>query len=122
MEVGDVIEVVQSIHRGLLKKWTDSQPAGDTGSTDAKAAEPPAYTKMLNLALFSHGESWGVGLNLDNDFSGGLHNKKTHGVNPPNIEAFVRGLSDAVVKGVRVELFACSIGHDETSSDCTALI
>lgn len=118
VEVGDVIEVVQSIHRGLLKKWTDTQPTSAAAGSDPKAAEPPAYTKVLNLALFSHGESWGVGLNAKNDFSGGgLHNNKTNGVNPPNIEAFVRGLSDAVVKGVRVELFACSTGHDTGRSD-----
>lgn len=117
-EVGDVIEVVQSIHRGLVKKWTDSQATGAAGDKPATAAEPPDYTKVLNLALFSHGESWGVGLNSNNDFSGGgLHNNTTHGVNPANIEAFVRGLSDAVVKGVRVELFACSTGHDTTRSD-----
>jgi hypothetical protein len=122
-EVGDVIEVVQSIHRGLLQKWTASQPPGAGGNAGAaegatQAATPPDYTKVLNLALFCHGESWGMGLNAKNDFSGGgLHNKTTHGVNPSNVEAFVRGLSDAVVKGVRVELFACSTGHDETRSD-----
>jgi hypothetical protein len=120
-EVGDVIEVVQSIHRGLLQKWTASQPpggGGDAAGATTQAAVPPDYTKVLNLALFCHGESWGMGLNAKNDFSGGgLHNKTTRGVNPSNVESFVRGLSDAVVKSVRVELFACSTGHDETRSD-----
>jgi hypothetical protein len=122
-EVGDVIEVVQSIHRGLLQKWTASQPASAGGGAGAagdttQAAAPPDYTKVLNLALFCHGETWGVGLNAKNDFSGGgLHNKTTHGVNPANVEAFVRGLSDAVVKGVRVELFACSTGRDDNRTE-----
>ncbi|HEY0991208.1 MAG TPA: hypothetical protein VGD80_29345 [Kofleriaceae bacterium] len=115
-EVGDVIEVVQSIHRGLVAKWTAAQPA-TTGS--APAAEPPEYTKVKNLALFSHGESWGVGMNSGNEFSaGGLHNT-TRGLNPPNVEAFVRGLSDAVVKSVRVELFACYTGADSGRSEYT---
>jgi uncharacterized protein DUF4157 len=117
-EVGDVVEVVQSIHRGLVQKWTASQPASAAGAAATTPAEPPEYTRVLNLALFCHGESWGMGLNAKNDFSGGgLHNNKTHGVNPPNVEAFVRGLSDAVVKGVRVELFACSTGHDTGRTD-----
>jgi hypothetical protein len=119
-EVGDVIEVVQSIHRGLLQKWTASQPAsagGGAAGGAAQAAAPPEYTKVQNLALFSHGESWGMGLNAKNDFNGGgLHNNQL-GLNRPNVEAFVRGLSEAVVKGVRVELFACSTGHDATRND-----
>jgi hypothetical protein len=76
---------------------------------------------VLNLALFCHGETWGMGLNAKNDFSGGgLHNdtrKKGGGVNPANVEAFVRGLSDAVVKGIRVELFACSTGRDDDRTE-----
>ena len=116
-EVGDVIEVVQSIHRGLVAKWTAAQPGAASGT--APAAEPPDFTKVKNLALFSHGESWGVGMNSGNDFSGGgLHNT-TRGLNPPNIEAFVRGLSDAVVKSVRVELFACYTGADSSRSEYT---
>ena len=115
-EVGDVIEVIQSIHRGLVAKWTAAQPAPAAGA--APATDPPAYTKVKNLALFSHGESWGMGMNASNDFSGGgLHNNTTHGVNPSNVEAFARGMTDAVVKGVRVELFACSTGHDTGRTD-----
>jgi hypothetical protein len=113
IEVGDVVEVVQSIHRGLVAKWTDAQKASSGDGAAPAAAEPPAYTKVLNLALFAHGEDWGMGMNADNDFSrGGLHNKTTSGVNPANVEAFVRGLSDAVVAGVRVQLFACSTARD----------
>lgn len=115
-EAGDVIEIVQSIHRGLVAKWTASQKTGGDAPTTAPA-DPPAYTKVKNLALFSHGESWGMGLNASNDFSGGGLHSTTRGLNPPNVEAFVRGLSDAVVPSVRVELFACSTGHDTTRSD-----
>lgn len=113
-EVGNVIEVVQAIHRGLLNKWLASlQANAAAGEGTTTPSEPPAYTKVRNLALFSHGESWGMGLNASNDFNGGgLHNTTTRGLNPPNVESFVRGLSDAVVPGVRVELFACSTGRD----------
>jgi hypothetical protein len=117
-EVGNVIEVVQSIHRGLVDKWQASlQASAAAGEGSMTPSEPPAYTKVKNLALFSHGESWGVGLNASNDFSGGgLHND-TRGMNPANVESFVRGLHDAVVPSVRVELFACSTGHDTSRSD-----
>jgi hypothetical protein len=37
-------------------------------------------------------------------------------VNPSNIEAFARGLTDAVLPGVRVQLFACSTGAESTRS------
>lgn len=151
VEVGDVIEVVQSIHLGLVARWRAAQPGGTTGATagagateaassgagatggttggaagvgatagTAGASVPPAYTKVKNLALFSHGEEWGMGLNSTNDFSaGGLHNNTTRGVNPPNVESFVRGLTAAVVPDVRVQLFACSTGGDETRASGT---
>jgi hypothetical protein len=110
--LGDVIEVVQSIHRGLVATWTQSQGTGGQGAP----AAAPAYTKVRNLALFSHGESFGMGLNAGNDFTDdGLRNTTgtnpdTGELNPPNVEAFVRGLSDAVVPGVRVLLYGCSAG------------
>jgi hypothetical protein len=109
-ELGDIIEVVQSIHRGLAQKWAESQPAA--AGEDASAAEPPAYTRVRNLALFSHGLPWGMGLNEDNNFShGGLHVDTPESPRPSNIEAFVRGLSDAVVPDVRVQLFGCDAGQ-----------
>jgi Domain of unknown function (DUF4157) len=116
IDTGDVVEVVQSIHRGLLEKWQQQQAASAVpGGGGASPVEPPAYTKVKNLALFCHGESWGMGMNASNDFSGnGIHNNTTRGVNPSNVEAFVRGLSDAVVPSVRVQLFACSTGADDT--------
>ncbi len=121
VESGDVVEVVQSIHRGLLEKWNQQQAAAAAGGAGtASPAEPPAYTKVKNLALFCHGESWGMGMNASNDFSGnGIHNNTTRGVNPSNVEAFVRGLSDAVVPSVRVQLFACSTGADDTRTSYT---
>ncbi len=116
VEAGDVIEVVQSIHRGLMDRWNAQQQAASATSSaegGMSPAEAPAYLKVKNLSLFAHGESWGMGMNAGNDFSGnGLHNNTTRGINPPNIEAFVRGLSDAVVPSVRVQLFACSTGAD----------
>jgi len=56
-EVGNVIEVVQSIHRGLVNKWLESLQVGAAaGEGGMTPSEPPAYTKVLNLALFAHGE------------------------------------------------------------------
>lgn len=112
--LGDIIEVVQSIHRGLLQRWTRSQQG--TAGQHATAAQPPAFTKVRNLALFSHGEPSGMGLNENNDFTDdGLRNTAarnpfTRELNPSNVEAFVRGLSSAVVPDVRVLLYGCSAG------------
>ncbi len=108
-ELGDVVEAIQSIHRGLLERWRGA------GQTDT-SAPPPAWTRIKNLALFSHGESWGAGMNHNNDFSrDGMHNS-TRGANPSNIEAFARGVSGAVTADVRVQLFACSTGADDGRS------
>jgi hypothetical protein len=119
--VGDVIEVVQSIHRGLVQKWNSSQTGGATGSAANSAVAPP-YTKVKNLALFTHGESYGVGLDHNKDFyDDGLRNTTkpstfgqdqhaNQGVDPSNVNSFVRGLTDAVTPDVRVLLYGCSAG------------
>lgn len=105
--LGDVIGAVQGIHRGLLAMHKKGQPAGA-----AVDEAPPAWTQVKNLALFAHGEPWGMGMNGDNDFSGdGIHNTQ-RGLNPPNVKSFVKGLSGAVAGDVRVSLFACSAGRD----------
>ncbi|HEY0993671.1 MAG TPA: DUF4157 domain-containing protein [Kofleriaceae bacterium] len=108
-EIGDVIEVVQSIHRGLVQRWTTAQ-GGD-------AARAPSYTRVLNLALFSHGEPWGMALNENEWISGGGLHGDVDPFNgyPSNIEAFVRGIHSAVMPGVRVELFGCSAARGDDS-------
>lgn len=111
-ELGDVIEAVEGIHRGLLQKNQDAVQA--SGANEAASAPEPLFTRIKNLALFSHGESWGIGLNESNAFmGGGLHNRDSAD-NPANLVAFVRGISDAIIPGIRIELFACSAAHDPT--------
>ena len=105
VKLGDVIESVQSIHRGLLDKHTAAQ-----AQIYGPPAPPPAWTRIANLAIFTHGEKWGMGLNAQNAFMrGGLH-ATGDPLNPPNVQAFVRGLSEAVSSNVRVQLFACLTG------------
>jgi hypothetical protein len=143
-DVSEVIEIVQSIHRGLLAKEqaaaaapapaaggagpvTPEAPPGAEAVPEAAAggaaagagattdgAAVPAHTRIKNLALFAHGESWGMGLQANNRFQ--LHSTQ-RGVNPPNIAAFVRGIRDAVTPDVGVQLYACSTAHDTGRSD-----
>jgi hypothetical protein len=88
---------VQSIHQGLLKLKDKDESDG--------------FTKVKNLALFSHGETWGMGLNSSNDFSkGGLRSLEKQDGYTATLESFVKGLSGGVASGVRVELFACATG------------
>lgn len=131
-DLGDVIEVVQSIHLGLLAKWQASQPAGASTAT-ASATTAPAFTKVKNLALFSHGVRTAAGLDGDPEYDqegkpfhdvygDGLHSEDTNGVNginPANVEAFVRGLGAAVVPSVRVQLFACYTGASADRTEGT---
>src|ERR1044072_1156811 len=119
--LGEVIEAVQGIRRGLLKKYEDDLKA--SGKTEDESQDEPLFTKIKNLALFSHGEVYGVGMNESNAFrQGGLHHTAgatdtPSGVadtatDPANVEAFVRGISSALAPELRVELFACSAGDE----------
>lgn len=106
-EASQTIEIVQAIHRGLVAKWRSSQPQ------DAAPAAPPPWTRVRNLALFAHGESWGMGLNKSNAFMrGGIHSSSNE-LNPANVQAFVKGLQGALAGDVAVQLFACSVAHDD---------
>jgi hypothetical protein len=109
-ELGKVIEVVQSIHRGL------SEHAASLSQPDKTQPEKPtAFTQIKNLALFAHGEPYGLGLNKKNQFlskGGGLHSRSDP-VYPSNVKAFVQGLSGAITPDIRVQLFACSAARDD---------
>jgi hypothetical protein len=102
-DVGQVIEVVQSIHRGLAEQHRRSLPP-------EKQAEPlPAHTRVKNLALFAHGEPYGMSLDEKNRFS--LRSEASD-LRAANVHAFVQGLSGAVASDVNVQLFACSTARD----------
>lgn len=103
---GEIIEVVQSIHRGLVAAWRAAEPEA-TG-------DPPAFTQVANLAIFSHGMSYGLGINATNNYSAGLHSGRTNA--PSNIEALVRGISGAIRPDINVQLYACSTGADSGRS------
>lgn len=108
--LGEVIEVVQSIHRGLAERAAASKEPGAK-----EPIQPPAFTRVKNLALFAHGEPYGLGLNQKNEFitgGGGLHARPT-AVYPANVKAFVQGLAGAVAPDVQVQLFACSAARDD---------
>lgn len=102
-EVSQVITVVQSIHKGLVDKWRSAQTAGGGPAPTADAAPPP-FTLVRNLALFAHGEPYGIGMDKKNAFQ--LHTK--HGLTESNVKAFVSGLTGVVTANVRVQLFSCN--------------
>jgi hypothetical protein len=113
-ELGDVIETVQGIHRGLLAKHEQSQAqAGGQGSgAPAQPAAAPAFTKVRNLALFAHGMHYGLALDASNRYRGGGLVSDGNKLYPSNLAAFVKGIADAVTADVHVQLFACNTGHD----------
>ncbi|MGH2602907.1 MAG: hypothetical protein ACRDJ9_26410, partial [Dehalococcoidia bacterium] len=118
-ELGDVVETVQGIHRGLKAKHEETQTKAGAqgGGAPAPAAEPPAFTKVRNLSLFSHGMEYGMALDARNRFKGGGLMSEDKGLYPANIASFAKGIADAVTKDVRVQLFACNTGHDTGRSD-----
>lgn len=118
-DLGDVVETVQGIHRGLAAKYEQTRAeAAQGGATPAEpAGELPAFTKVRNLALFSHGMEYGMALNEGERFRGGGLMAEQKGLFPANIASFAKGISDAVVKDLHVQLFACNTGHDTGRSD-----
>lgn len=119
--LGEVIEIVQGIHRTLVAKWEERQAKNDakTGNQAGAKPEPPAFTKVRNLALFSHGQGYGLSLNESNDFTygGSLHSTTTRKIYPSNVEAFVKGIADAITKDIQVQLYACLAARDPTAKE-----
>ncbi len=95
-ELSEVTVAIQRIHLGLVEKYKQAQ------NQDNADVPLPKFTKIKNVALFAHGEPFGVGLKNNNEFELKLENVKT----------FVSGVKDALVDDVRVQLFACSTGAD----------
>ncbi|MGH2532460.1 MAG: peptidoglycan-binding domain-containing protein [Thermomicrobiales bacterium] len=116
-ELGDVVETVQGIHRGLKAKYEETQAATQGGGTPPPAAEPPAFTKIRNLSLFAHGMEYGMALDARNRYRGGGLMSEEKGLYPSNIASFAKGIADAVTSDVRVQLFACNTGHDTGRTD-----
>jgi len=100
--IEDVVSAIRSIHDALLAAHRAENPSDTT---------IPAWCKIRNLALFSHGMEYGVSLDETNTYSRGLHNTKRNG-RESNVEAFVRGVSGALTKDVQVQLYACNAGRD----------
>ena len=101
-EVAEVIEIVQSIHRGRC---------GRRGAGSQRG--PAAHTHPQPRAVRAQ--------RVPGRGSRGAHRFQLHsnprGLNPPNIAAFARGIRDAVAPDVGVQLFACSTGHDTGRSE-----
>lgn len=95
-DLGSVAIAVQRIHQGLLEKHHQSQPTG------SKPTPAPKFTRIRNLALFAHGEPYGVGLDRANRFELKIENVKT----------FVSSIRAALTDDVNVQLFACSTAAD----------
>ncbi|HEY7030811.1 MAG TPA: peptidoglycan-binding domain-containing protein [Thermomicrobiales bacterium] len=114
-ELGDVVETVQGIHRGLVAKYQQTQ--AQSGSPAAAPDKLPAFTKVRNLSLFSHGMGYGMALDAAGRFRGGGLMAEQSGLYPANIASFVKGIADAVTPDVHVQLFACNTGHDTKLSD-----
>jgi len=107
-ELGDVVETVQSVHRGLYQQYR--QRLADQGMADD--GRVPAFTQVKNLALFAHGEPYGIGLDSTGKIRGqGLSSSGTTR-KAANLDSFVKRIADALKGDVQVQLYACSTGRD----------
>jgi hypothetical protein len=104
-EVSEVPIVLQRIHRGLVDKWQQTKTL-KKDSSDAISTEPPAFTQIRNLALFAHGESYGIGMDKRNNF----------GLKLSNVKTFVSGLKNTVTKDIRVQVFSCNTALGQKES------
>jgi Domain of unknown function (DUF4157) len=104
-EVSEVPIILQRIHRGLVDKWQQTKTL-KKDSSDAISTEPPAFTQIRNLALFAHGESYGIGMDKRNNF----------GLKLSNVKTFVSGLKNTVTKDIRVQVFSCNTALGQKES------
>lgn len=113
-ETGHIIEAVQAISRGLVQLWRDTLGENATG-------EPPAWTKVRNLAIFAHGMPYGIGTDSDHEdsYRHGLISTAPSGYkkSAPNIASFAEGLQGAIPADVNVQLFACNSAREFDSED-----
>ena len=93
-KLSEITVILQRIHLGLVEKYKQSHPE------DNDTATPPQFTKIKNLALFAHGEAFGLGLHESNKFE----------LTSETVKTFVSGLRDALVDDVNVQLYACNTG------------
>lgn len=104
-EVPEAITGIQAISRGLLQRYEERLGRPTT--------EAPGFTRIKDLAIFAHGEEYGLGLNKSNSFRDrGLHQDMAED-NPSNVGAFVDGIASALTSDVDVQLFACTAGKDD---------
>jgi hypothetical protein len=94
--LSEITVTLQRIHLGLVDKYKQSHPEDNDTTT------PPQFTRIKNLALFAHGEPFGLGLHESNKFE----------LKSENVKTFVSGLKDALVDDVNVQLYACNTGAD----------
>lgn len=111
-EVGQIIESVQSISRGLEQLWMDGMSQGWI-ETDAEfdPNQPPAWTKVKDLGIFAHGMPYGIGVDSDKDdqYKHGLLSSSPDSYrSAPNIASFAEGLNGAIKSDINVLLFACN--------------
>jgi hypothetical protein len=107
-DVGEIAEGIQRIHHALIKLFRASAGA----CTDTV----PAFTRVKNLAIFTHGMEYG----LDTDpashvYADGLHSRALplqRPKYPANVQAFVRSVIAAVSPEVRIQLYACNAAMD----------
>jgi len=90
-------------------------------------APVPPGTLVRSLALFAHGEPFGIGVDAGNRFTLRATNDRA-GTERPNtdtaarttskgVQTFAAGLRGAVTAGVRVQLFSCSAARDQGQTE-----
>lgn len=118
-EVGQVIEVVQGISKGLQQLALESATLGWGGDFDPN--KPPAWTQVKDLGLFAHGMPYGLAMdaNKDKQYKHGLISDApdSYSNTAPNIASFAAGLDGALLSDVNVQLFACNAGRDYDAED-----
>lgn len=106
---GDVVAAVNAIHASLVTAWRANE-------SPAEGAEPPACTKVKNLALLTHGMSNALALDAGNAYSRGLVGNNKSGATS-NIDSFVQSIKGSLAGDVGVQLFACNAARDANTEE-----
>ena len=96
--IEEVVSAVRNIHSALLAAHCAENPTDTT---------TPAWCKIRNLALFSHGMEYGLSLDEIGSYSRGLHNTKRDGRASMSTHSSVA--CQAHLQGCSSQLFAVTL-------------
>lgn len=121
----ELVDSILTIQKSILARYM-------TEKKSSKLAPEPSYTKIQNLAIFTHGMYFGIMLNPNHKikekraimYYDGLHSKSVPDEQnnpwPSNVDEFAKSIKNSLANKVRIHLFACNTARPNRLNEKTA--